>query len=386
MNFVFLSPNFPKMYYRFGAALKSLGANVLGVGDEYFENLTDAQKAAMTEYYRVESLENYDQTLRALGYFTQRYGKINQIDSFNEYWLEEEAALRTDFNIDGLKLADMKQLQRKSYMKRVYQKAGIRAPKGIVYEMPEDAREFVAEVGFPIIAKPDKGVGAQKTYKINDANELEEFIANSNENGYFLEEFIKGQLESFDGLTDQDGKVVFYTSHVFSQGIMETVNKNLDLMYYSRRDVPEDLLEAGLMLHNILKLRTRFFHFEFFRTVENSLIALEMNLRPPGGLTTDMFNFANDFDIYYQWANVILFNKFNASDSRPYHVCFAGRKNQKQYSLSHQEVLSLMGKHLVHHEPINPVFRNAIGDYGYILRDPDLGKVTHLANLILQKV
>jgi len=375
------------MYYRFGAALKSLGGNVLGVGDEYYDNLTEAQKGALTEYYRVDSLGNYEQVLKALGYFTNRYGKLDKIDSFNEYWLEEEAALRTDFNIDGLKLAEMKQLQQKSYMKKIYQKAGIKAPEGILYEKQSGPiREFSERVGFPLIAKPDKGVGAQKTFKINDPAELDDFILNYPDQGYFLECFVKGQLESFDGMTDQEGKVVFYTSHVFSQGIMETVNKNLDLMYYSRRDIPQDLVDAGLRLHKILKLQTRFFHFEFFRTNDNDLIALEMNLRPPGGLTVDMFNFANDFDLYYQWANVALFNRFSAATNRPYHTCFAGRKNQNHYSLSHQEILSVMGSQLVHHEPITPVFRNAIGDYGYILRDTDLGKVTHLANLILQKV
>ena len=386
MNFVFFSPNFPPMYYRFGAALKNLGANVLGVGDEYYDNLADSQKNAMTEYYRVETLGNYEQVLKALGYFTYKYGKINQIDSFNEYWLEEESALRTDFNIDGLQLVDIKRLQRKSYMKKLFLKAGIKAPEGVIYDSPERARVFCSQVGFPIIAKPDKGVGAQKTYKINNQYDLDEFISNPEGDGYFLERFISGQLESFDGLTDQNGKVVFYTSHVFSQGIMETVNKNMDLMYYSRREIPGDLVEAGLKLHKLLKLRTRFFHFEFFRTPKNELIALEMNLRPPGGLTVDMFNYANNFDIYYQWAHVALYNQFDAPGDRPYHVCFAGRKNEKQYSLSHQEIVTLMRAELVHHEPINGVFRDAIGDYGYILRDADLGKITHLANLILQKV
>jgi biotin carboxylase len=300
--------------------------------------------------------------------------------------LEEEAALRTDFNIPGITLAEIKQLQRKSYMKGIFQKAGVKAPSGILYENADQVRAFASEVGLPLIAKPDKGVGAQMTYKIHDQKELEDFIINHSGEDYFLEAFVKGQLESFDGLTDQNGKVVFYTSHVFSQGIMETVSKNLDLMYYSRRDIPIDIVEAGLRIHEILKLRNRFFHFEFFRTTENDLMALEINLRPPGGLTVDMFNFANDFDIYYQWANVAIFNQFNARYNRPYHVCYVGRKKQNHYSLSHEEVLGLMGNHLVHHEPINSIFRNAIGDYGYILRDTELGKVTHLANLILQKV
>jgi biotin carboxylase len=386
MNFIFISPNFPSMYHRFGAALKMLGANVLGIGDDFYQNLSESQKTSLTEYYRVENLHNYDQVLRGVGYFTHRYGKIDQIDSFNEYWLELESQLRTDFNIPGINISEIKQMQRKSHMNNIFQKANVKKAEGVLYESPEQVRKFIEDVGYPIIAKPDKGVGAQHTYKINNKDDLEAFIQTPEKKGYFLQVFIQGQLESFDGLTDQAGHAVFYTSHIFCQGIMEIVLKDLDLMYYSRREIPEDLIEAGLSLLKVLNIKKRFFHIEFFRTPENQLYALEINLRPPGGLTVDMFNFANDFDIYHHWANVVLFNQFDAAVNRPYHVCYVGRKNKNQYSLSHQEVIDLAGTWLVHHEPISPVFRDAIGDYGYILRDQELNKVTRLANLILQKV
>jgi len=57
----------------------------------------------LTEYYKVNDMHSYDELLRALGYFTHHYGKLDRIDSLNEYWLETEAELRTDFNIPGLK-------------------------------------------------------------------------------------------------------------------------------------------------------------------------------------------------------------------------------------------------------------------------------------------
>ena len=44
--------------------------NVLGVGDATYDELHPDLKRALTEYYRVDSLENYDQVLRAMGYFT----------------------------------------------------------------------------------------------------------------------------------------------------------------------------------------------------------------------------------------------------------------------------------------------------------------------------
>ncbi|NCU31754.1 MAG: carboxylate--amine ligase, partial [Candidatus Moranbacteria bacterium] len=97
MNYVYLSPHFPPNYFNFCVALKRLGVNVLGLGDVAYDSLRPELKAAFTEYYRVDDLHNYDQLLRAMGYLTHKHGKIDGIDSNNEYWLETEALLRTDF-------------------------------------------------------------------------------------------------------------------------------------------------------------------------------------------------------------------------------------------------------------------------------------------------
>jgi hypothetical protein len=103
MNFVFLSPHFPPNYYRFAVALKNHGVTVLGLADESYDVLRSELKASLREYFRVNNMHSYDELLRALGYFTHRYGKLDRIDSHNEYWLETEAHLRTDFNMPGIR-------------------------------------------------------------------------------------------------------------------------------------------------------------------------------------------------------------------------------------------------------------------------------------------
>ena len=99
MNFIFISPNFPHTYWQFCDRLRRNGINVLGIGDCPYDDLEPALKGALTEYYRVSSLEDYDQVYRAVAFFAFRYGRIDWIESMNEYWLEQDARLRTDFNI-----------------------------------------------------------------------------------------------------------------------------------------------------------------------------------------------------------------------------------------------------------------------------------------------
>lgn len=385
MNYVILSPHFPPNYYPFCVNLRALGANVLGIADEPYDNLRGELKGALNEYYYVPNMHNYDDLVRAMGYLTFRWGKIDGLDSHNEYWMETEARLRTDFNIEGMRVEDLPAIKRKSLMKAMYKKAGVESAPGIVVKSAAAARRFAREVGLPLIAKPDIGVGAANTYRFDNEEQLNAFLATLPPVDYFLEKFIDGQLITFDGLTDQNGDIVFNNSMVFSSGIMETVNEDTDLYYYTVRKIPADLEQAGRKIVRAYNIRKRFFHFEFFRTEDGRLYGLEVNMRPPGGLTTDMFNYANDIDIYYEWANVVVHNRFTANYSRPYFCAYIGRKWNLHYAHSHREIMGKYGKQIVQHEEMSGIFSKALGNYGYVARSPNLDEILSIVNFIQEK-
>jgi hypothetical protein len=382
MNVVYLSPHFPAHYYQFCKALKATGANVLGLGDESYDNLRPELKAVMTEYYLVPDMHTYDELLKALGYFTFKYGRIQHLDSHNEYWLETEARLRDDFNIPGIKTDTISQIRKKSKMKELFIQAGVKVARGRIVKTQTEAKKFIREVGYPVVAKPDSGVGALSTYKISNDEELKTFFKNKPDVDYLMEEFIEGTIYSFDGLTDSAGKIVFYTSHVYSQGIMEIVNENRNVYYYSLRKIPQKLEQVGKKCVKTFNVRDRFFHLEFFKTKTGEFVALEVNMRPPGGFTTDMFNFACDIDIYQAWADLIVHRKSTLPYSRKYHVCYAGRKIGPNYLHSHQDILDKFGKRIVHHEHIAGVFSSALGNYGYLFRSENLDDIFSVANFI----
>lgn len=93
MNFIFISPQFPHTYWNFCDRLHRNGVNVLGIGDSPYDSLEPALKRTLTEYYRVDSLEDYNQVFRAVAFFSFKYGKIDWLESNNEYWLEQDARL-----------------------------------------------------------------------------------------------------------------------------------------------------------------------------------------------------------------------------------------------------------------------------------------------------
>ena len=385
MNVIHFSPHFPPNYYLFAAALRREGANVLGLADQPYERLRPELREALTDYYRVSDLHQYDELLRALGHFTHRYGKLDWIDSHNEYWLATEATLRTDFNIPGLRASDLDRVKRKSVMKKIFQKAGIAVAPGRVVKTLVKARQLAEEIGYPLVAKPDIGVGASGTHKIENEVDLIKFFNHKPPVDYFLEGFIEGTLISYDGLVDRQGTIVFNTMHIFSDGIMETVNEDRDLFYYSPRSIDADLQEVGRKTVAAFDLRGRFFHIEFFQMDNDSLVALEVNVRPPGGLTTDMFNYARNTDVYQQWARMVVHDTCAVPAEQSYFCGYAARKRGKQYRLDHSEVLQIFGSALVCHSPIDQALRGPLGDYGYIICSPNL-ETLQLASRQVQEI
>ena len=309
MNFIFISPHFPHTYWEFCHRLKQNGVKVLGIADAPYDSLQKELKESLTEYYRVDSLENYDEVYRAVAYFAFRYGRIDWIESNNEYWLEQDARLRTDFNVTtGIQTDRIRSIKEKSEMKKYYAKGGIPTARQIRAAEGFDAvRDFARLTGYPIIAKPDVGVGASGTHKIESDEQLRAFFGTvSDYQNYVVEEFITGEICSYDAIIDAQGNPLFESMTVWPPSIMDIVNLRLDLSYYVDRDIPESLRTLGRRTVKAFGIWNRFVHLEFFRLDSDreglgrrgDFVALEVNMRPAGGYTPDMINFAHSTDVY----------------------------------------------------------------------------------------
>lgn len=371
MNFVLISPHFPKNYEPFAHRLKANGFNTLGIGDAPYDALSDGLRYALTEYYRVDNMNDYDQLYRAVAYFAHKYGRIDRIESHNEFWLETDARLRTDFNVRGLKTEDMNRLKTKSSMKEVFRAHNIPVAKGRVFTDITDAQKLVSELGYPVVVKPDNGVGASDTYKINNEEELADFFTTKRPHvSYIMEEYIPGDIVTFDGLTDQDGNIVFYSTIVHNHTLLDIVSQGSDMYYYMPREIPKDLVALGKKCVAAFGIKERFFHFEFFRlAADQSLMALEINCRPPGGLSIDMFNYANDFDIFNNYATIVRDNRMYTEAAHAYYCAYVSRKGD-QYRHTLDDVRRKFGDSIVNVQHMPGAFANIMGDVGVVFRTP----------------
>ena len=136
MRVVFISPDFPENFYHFCTELADRGHQVLGLSATPYERVRPELRTALTEYYRVDTLDHIDSLRGAIRHFIGRWGPIDAIESLNEHWLETEAQLRAEFDVPGWKPQDMAPIKRKSVMKQHFVDAGLDVAPGRMLRSP----------------------------------------------------------------------------------------------------------------------------------------------------------------------------------------------------------------------------------------------------------
>lgn len=392
MNFVYISPSFPKNFYQFCNRLKLNGVTVLAIADTPYDQLSEELKNSIDDYYQVYSMENYDEMIKAMGYFIFHYGHIDWLESNNEYWLEQDAKLRTDFNITtGIHTNHIEDIKCKSKMKKFYEEAGVKTARYHLVTNLDEGLQFIEKVGYPVVVKPDNGVGAAKTYKISNQDELENFYQEEHVTQYIMEEFVNGLIISYDGIANLDKDIIFETSHVFPNPIMDVVNDQSSMYYYSLREIPYDLKQAGHACVKAFYTAGRCFHMEFFKLLEDKeglgkkgdIIGLEVNLRTPEGYTPDMMNFANDIDVYQIYADMVTKGYSEYDHHRPYHCVYCGRRDGITYTHSHEDIISQYHFDLVMCERMPDILSGAMGNFTYTARFENMEQVDAFVQYVL---
>ncbi|MBT2727690.1 ATP-grasp domain-containing protein [Bacillus sp. ISL-75] len=318
MNYILISPYYPGNFQSFAHRLKDAGVNVLGIGEEPYDQLGSELQNSLTEYYRVNNLEDVDEVKRAVAYLFYKHGPIDRIESNNEYWLELDAQLREQFNVYGNKTNDLKKVKYKSEMKKLFKKADVPVVEGRIVKTKKELSKAIDELGLPVIAKPDNGVGSAATFKLSSEEAVRHFEEEWGEaQVYFLEPYVEGGvLCTFDGLVDQEGNIVFQTSFTYNVPTLELVNGQLDLAYVIQKEIDPKLETYGKAIVKAFGMKERFFHIEFFKLENGDYVALEYNNRLAGGYTIDMYNFAYSIDLFAQYASLVTGGEFKKSDAK----------------------------------------------------------------------
>lgn len=371
MNFIFISPNFPRIYSHFVKALNEKGVNVFGIGDERFENLNDELKSNLKEYCFVSDLNNRDWVIKTIEYLQNKYGKIDFLESNNEYWMRNDAIYREWFNIPtGYRPNELAHYQSKSHMKKYFNEAGLKTARYIMVSSFEESLKFINVVGYPVFAKPDSGVGAADTFKITNEDELRRFHQVKPDEPYIMEEFLDGSIVTFDGVANKESNIVVAFKETFPTPIAEVVSRNIDVFYYAESKMPKSYRQMGERIVKAFNISSRCFHIELFKlnsdkpgfAKKGEVVGLEVNLRSPGGDTPELLNLVAKTDYYEAYASMIVNNVSNL-DNETDKISFSiNRKFQISYKHSSEDIMNKYKDNLRNHGFYPESFRNAMGD------------------------
>lgn len=374
MNVLSISPGFPANFVNFPLALRRTGATVLGLGDVPWEQLRPDLRDALAEYTHVPDLGDHDAMRRCTEHLIANHGRVDRLESHTEHWLEIDARLRDDFDIPGQRPADLAKSRHRLGMKRVLREHGIPCADGVPADSPAKVRAFAKALGFPLILKPDVRGGAAGAFRVTNASQLESALEGLPA-GYLVETVLTGDPVSFDGLVDADGRILFFASHEFSAGSLETVAEARPFHCHTVREIDPTLEALGRRVVAAFAVRERFFHVALVRRGPGDYTTLEVSVRPPGGPALDLMNLSCDIDLFQAWADLLVHGRWPWPWQRLYHAAWVGRRHGVAYRWSHEQLCERHRALLIDTVAQPDAFAAVMGNWGYLLRHSELPRL-----------
>lgn len=89
-------------------------------------------------------------------------------------------------------------------------------------------------------------------------------------------------------------------------------------------------------------------------------------MRPAGGFTPDMYDYAYETDVYKIWADMIAFGKSTKPLGKRHYCAFCGRRDGKKYRMDHDAVMAKYGANMKMQGRIPDALSGAMANTMYI--------------------
>lgn len=322
MHVLFMAPHFPANQRQFVRALHAVGAKVTGIGDAPAEYLDGELKSWLHGYEHVANLADEGALLNAVRRIQKREW-VDRLECTVEAIMLTTARVREAATIPGLSVDQVLLCRDKFVMKQFLRERGVPCARNATIATLEDARTFCTEVGFPVILKPRDGAGAHDTNKVDDWEGLEPALQAMGIGSprVFItgEEFVSGHEGFYDTLVS-DGQIKFEAVSHYYPNVLEAMRTRDCAPYIittNRVDAEgyNELRVFGRKVIHELGLRTSPTHMEWFFGPRGLLFS-EIGARPPGVRFWDLYCWANDMDLYVEWAKALVFGDCSPRPSR----------------------------------------------------------------------
>ncbi len=322
MHVLFIEPSFPKNQREFVRALHAVGARVTGIGEAPLQALDDELKGWLSGYEQVPSVVDEGALLDTVRRVQSREW-VDRLETSVEAHVMAAAHVREACEIPGTSSRTAWLCRDKPAMKEALREADIATAQSTGTDSPEDARAFAERTGYPLIVKPRDGAGAAGTYRVDDAEGLEDALEACGVGSgasVAIEEFVEGHEGFWDTLT-ANGEVVHELISHYYPGVLEAMRTRWispQIMTTNRVEDDDTYGEVKAMGRRVLEaldIGTSATHMEWFFGPKGLRFS-EIGCRPPGVMVWDLYSAANDLDMYREWAQLLVHGRTETRASR----------------------------------------------------------------------
>ena len=303
------------------AALPGVRAAVV-TGDPA-EALGDALAARLAGHWRVDNIFDVGQLARAVRELSARHGPAQALFGAFEQLQVALAEVRVQLGIPGMTVETAHNFRDKARMKDLLRRNGLPCARSALATSVDEARDFAAASGYPVVVKPPAGAGAVATFRADDDAQLTQGITSfgfGRGEPLLIEEFVQGAEHSCESITI-GGKTVWQSTTRYAPTPLD-VKRNPWIQWCvilpREQHPPEqhDIREAAAKALAVLGMETGLSHMEWFRRPDGSIAISEVAARPPGANITTLVSRAHEFDFVEAWMRLMAFGTFHAPPRR----------------------------------------------------------------------
>lgn len=322
MHVVFIEPRFPANQRFFVRALKEVGATVTAIGEGSKESLPGDLKQCLSHYEQVDSVVNEGAVLRSAKFINSKM-RIDRMEAVVEAHIMSTAKVREAMGIEGTSVKTSFLCRDKPSMKQALREAGIPCAQSSAVSSVEEAIAFAKQVGFPLILKPRDGAGASGTARVNSVADIQRAAGElglDRGRSVAIEEFIEGHEGFYDTLTIGGRIVHDFATHYYPNVLEAMRTRWISPQFITTNRIDsaagyQELKVLGAKVVRALDIGTSATHMEWF-SGPKGLKFSEIGCRPPGVRAWDLYNVANDVDLYREWAMAVVHGRPGSRLSR----------------------------------------------------------------------
>jgi hypothetical protein len=307
----------------FARGLKRAGARLTGIGSTSAPRLRSGLRRLIDHWETVHDPFDGEALARAARR-AEAAAPLDRIETVDERLVVPTAAARERLGLPGLALVSARLCRDKPAMKEALRRAGLPCARSAAVATLPELEAFAERTGYPLVIKPRAGLGAQKTFRAGDRQELlraARALALGTGAGVAVEEFVSGHEGFYDTLAIDGEPRLEFISHYYPSVLEALADRRIapQIAATNRVELPSygELRAAGRRVIRALGITTAATHMEWFFG-EQGLKISEIGARPPGERIWDLYCVGNDLDLYRLWGESIVAGRIDAVPSRSY--------------------------------------------------------------------